>query len=259
MSEPRKGDAPSAPLPDHDQSSFPPLAVAVGAPYGASYSGYGAAPPSNPGYAYSGVVPGYQGGSVPSPGLAYGAAYANPSGGYADSQTAADLRDHIMIGRWAADLCACLDSCVPNCFMAWCCPCVSLAQIYARVGLLPYRSALGYFVTLGVIGWIGYFFSPPSIPVTATYRNDPGYETAAIPMAFSLIMTIDQVIFRIVIWFVRFKVRERFQIPGGICGDGCTSCCCSCCAIAQLATHVKSYTPGSCDFSGPDVLPACQI
>lgn len=185
--------------------------------------------------------------------------------GYGDGQPGVDPRQLIMIGRWDADLCSCLDSCVPNFFMAWCCPCISLAQIYARMGLLPYRSALGYFVTLGVIGWVGYFFSSPSSDETVyAYDPDIGYAvdtsvTAAIPMAFSIIMTIDQVLFRLIVWFVRAKVRERFLIPGGVCGDAFASCCCSCCAIAQLATHVKSYTPGNCSFSGPDVLPAYQV
>lgn len=273
-SEVRKGDEPSAPPPG-DHGTLPPLAVGV--PY-AGYTGYGAAPPTNAGYAYSGGVgapgypvgaQGYQGGGVSGPGYAYGAAYASSPGdkmeyGDGQGQPTMDPRNLIVTGRWDANLCSCMDSCFPNFFMAWCCPCISLAQIYARVGLLPYSKALGYFVALGVIGWIGYFFSSPHESVY-TYDPETGYAydttatVAAVPVAFSIIMTIDQVLFRLIVWFARAKVREQFLIPGGVCGDGFASCCCSCCAIAQLATHVKSYTPGSCSFSGPDVLPAYVV
>ncbi|KAJ0411838.1 hypothetical protein ATCC90586_002991 [Pythium insidiosum] len=60
------------------------------------------------------------------------------------------------------------------------------------------------------------------------------------------------------VWRVRAKIRDRFQIPGSCMGDCFTSMCCTCCALAQMATHVKSYKPGSCDFGPPDTLPAYQ-
>ncbi len=57
-------------------------------------------------------------------------------------------------------------------------------------------------------------------------------------------------------WQLRTKVREKFQLPGSPLEDLCVLCFCSCCALAQMATHVKSYKPGSCDFGPPDELPA---
>ncbi|GLE00826.1 hypothetical protein PINS_up009623 [Pythium insidiosum] len=59
----------------------------------------------------------------------------------------------------------------------------------------------------------------------------------------------------ILVWQLRTKVRERFMIPGSCCDDYCCVWWCPCCVIAQLATHVKSYKPGSCDFGPPDTLP----
>ncbi|KAJ0408249.1 hypothetical protein P43SY_004407 [Pythium insidiosum] len=60
------------------------------------------------------------------------------------------------------------------------------------------------------------------------------------------------------VWRVRAKIRDRFQIPGSCMGDCFTSMFCTCCALAQMATHVKSYKPGGCDFGPPDTLPAYQ-
>jgi Cys-rich protein (TIGR01571 family) len=121
-------------------------------------------------------------------------------------------------GEWEEDLFGCFSSCVPNCCMVTFCPCVSLGQIAARIGVADY-------ITILLISLIGMCF------------------------------TGSLVIF-VLVWYLRSKVRDRFKIPGSCLGDCCTSCCCTCCAVAQMATHVKSYTPGSCSFGPPDVLPA---
>ncbi|DAZ95793.1 TPA: hypothetical protein N0F65_009189 [Lagenidium giganteum] len=55
---------------------------------------------------------------------------------------------------------------------------------------------------------------------------------------------------------LRAKVRHGFQIPGNLCFDFCLNCWCSPCTFAQLASHVRSYEPGSCSFDAPDTLPA---
>ncbi|EGZ07574.1 hypothetical protein PHYSODRAFT_253648 [Phytophthora sojae] len=59
------------------------------------------------------------------------------------------------------------------------------------------------------------------------------------------------------IWLcqARTQTRERFQIPGSCCGDCMVSFCC---AMAQLATHIKSYKPGDCSFGPQDTLAAYQ-
>ncbi|GAB9470500.1 hypothetical protein Gpo141_00007744 [Globisporangium polare] len=246
-----------------------------------SAPGYGGAP----GYAVGGapgiaVYPdkpqGYPVGAPP-PGYAYGApsvvypvgAYYPPGGG-ANGQPQAppsqsplvDPRNQIQTGRWTSGLCSCCDNCVPNLLMAWCCPCISLAQVYARLGLYRYLPALVSLFVLYAVGVIGNFI-PSDSTETATYTYDPQTGSVVVTgapststMLLPITMAVGQSLFRLVVWQARSKVRERFQIPGSCIGDGCASCICSCCAIAQLATHVKSYTPGSCSFGGPDVLPA---
>jgi Cys-rich protein (TIGR01571 family) len=57
------------------------------------------------------------------------------------------------------------------------------------------------------------------------------------------------------VWQLRSKVRTTFQLPGNCLTDCCVSFFCSSCAIAQMATHVKSYKKGSCSFGAPDELP----
>ncbi|KAE8988906.1 hypothetical protein PR002_g21613 [Phytophthora rubi] len=127
----------------------------------------------------------------------------------------------ITVGKWEVGFCGCCTHCVPNCLMVTCCPCISLAQISARLGMMQYDLALVLFILLFVFtGGIG------------------GIVGA--------------------IWLcqARTQTRERYQIPGSCCGDYCAACCCGCCAMAQLATHIKSYQPGTCDFGAQATLPA---
>lgn len=49
-------------------------------------------------------------------------------------------------------------------------------------------------------------------------------------------------------------MHERFRIRGSSFGDCEVATCCSCCALAQVATHIKSYKPGSYSFGPPDTL-----
>lgn len=92
---------------------------------------------------------------------------------------------------------------------------------------------------------------------TNTYTINPyvGSTAGHSGLVFALLMTAGQLVFRVMIWQARKKACQRFQIPGSFIGDGCATYFCSCCAIAQLATHVKSYTPGACNIMPPDVLP----
>ncbi|KAF4149007.1 PLAC8 family [Phytophthora infestans] len=83
------------------------------------------------------------------------------------------------VGKWEVGFCDCFTHCVPNCLMVTCCPCISLAQISARLGMMDYSLAMVLFVLLYVFtGGIG-----------------------AIAGAVWL-------------WQARTKTRERFQIPG---------------------------------------------
>ncbi|CAI5711910.1 unnamed protein product [Peronospora destructor] len=127
----------------------------------------------------------------------------------------------IKIGGWETNLCGgCFKHCVPNCCMVTFCPCVTHAQISSRLGMAPYWCALATLLIL--------------IMLTCG--------------------TVHLILF-IWIWKARSLTRERFHIPGGRCRDCCASLFCPCCTLAQIATHIKSYQPGSCDFGPPDTLP----
>ncbi|GMF24995.1 unnamed protein product [Phytophthora lilii] len=126
----------------------------------------------------------------------------------------------ITLGKWEAQFCSCCTHCVPNCLMATFCPCISVAQISARLGLVTYTCALIVLILL--------FASTCGMAHVALF---------------------------VWIWQVRQHTRERFKIPGGCCEDYCASFWFPCCTLAQIATHIKSYKPGDCDFGPQDTLP----
>ncbi|EGZ07575.1 hypothetical protein PHYSODRAFT_253676 [Phytophthora sojae] len=117
-------------------------------------------------------------------------------------------------GEWEVGLCGCCTDCVPNCLMTSFCPCVSMAQISARLGMMEYCCALLVYLVL--------------LPATG------GCATA--------------------VWLcmARKETRERFEIPGGCCGDYLASFCWGCCAMAQpqelqawkLRLRPARHTPG---------------
>ncbi|KAL4101906.1 hypothetical protein PRIC1_005654 [Phytophthora ramorum] len=128
---------------------------------------------------------------------------------------------YIKTGSWETTLwCGCFKHCVPNCCMVTFCPCVTHAQISARLDMAPYWCCL---VTLFIL-----------VLLTGG--------------------TVHVILF-VWIWKARALTRERFNIRGGCCRDCCASLFCPCCTLAQIATHIKSYKPGSCDFGPPDTLP----
>ncbi|RLN96882.1 hypothetical protein BBJ28_00024522 [Nothophytophthora sp. Chile5] len=141
-----------------------------------------------------------------------------------DQDKDVDGRQEIMVGRWEVGFCSCCTDCVPNCCMATFCPCVSLAQISDRLGIAPYECSLITLVLLMVV------------------------------MVFTL--GLAHLVSFVWIWQARAVTRKRFQLPGDCCGDCCAALCCPCCTTAQVATHIKSYKPGSCDFGPVDTLPA---
>jgi Cys-rich protein (TIGR01571 family) len=133
------------------------------------------------------------------------------------------MEDDIKTGEWAVDLCGCFTHCIPNCCMAFFCPCISLAQVSARLGIASFTCTLVWLLlSLSISGGV----------------------TSAMLFLW--------------IWHARSTTRERFRIPGDCFADCCVSFWCSSCALAQMATHVKSYKPGSCSFGPPDILPAFQ-
>lgn len=80
-----------------------------------------------------------------------------------------------------------------------------------------------------------------------------------LPMASSpwgVLCVLLGLVYVVVAWRLRVKIRERFLIRGSWLQDLLVSLLLPCCSIAQMATHVKSYKPGKCTFGPADVLPA---
>lgn len=171
--------------------------------------------------------------------------------------------------RWASGLCDCCDVLVPNCCMAWLCPCVALAQVYARIGALAYSSAL-WRLSLWVVPYLvaRLLLRHAMVETTSTpsyvYTVDGKiYETETVTTYSAhvlwlsyLFLLLGHVLLAGPVWLARGRTRAMFQLPGDACGDCCVSWWCTNCAIAQLATHVGSYRPGNCSFNPPAVLPA---
>ena len=130
--------------------------------------------------------------------------------------------DHngIQIGAWKNGVFNCFDSMVPNCLMSWCCPCVSHAQVVARMGWYEYTTALIVLLLIYLTMYVG----------------------------------IGGIIVWILLWIQRMKFREIFNIPGSTMEDCCCTFFCSCCTLSQMATHVGSYKDGECSFSKPETL-----
>ncbi|KAJ8542615.1 hypothetical protein ON010_g12198 [Phytophthora cinnamomi] len=181
----------------------------------------------------------------------------------AAAQPAKDLEseDGLTRGQWQVGLWDCFTDLMPNCFMVTCCACVSMAQIAHRLGVATYSKALivCLVVVLSefVISGIASAAASSSTTVKASYSNDGTavtYSTSngsgAAVLVFRAIMILVRVVFALFVMHLRKTTRQRFQIPGNPRNDFIASLCCSCCVLAQMATHIKSYTPGSCDF-GP--------
>ncbi|CAK4075808.1 unnamed protein product [Aphanomyces euteiches] len=165
----------------------------------------------------------------------------------------------ILEGQWKAGICDCCSDLVPNCCMAYWCPCVSLGQTMARVE----ASGTTYMVIYGLLYlvYLGMSFSSAAEGNGWFSRNDYynryNYHESHFTWK-SYVQCTAFVISTIVLMAARSSVRSRFNIAGDGCTDCICSCCCSCCVIAQMATHVEAYTPGQCDFGFKDTLPAYQ-
>ncbi|CAK4700064.1 hypothetical protein LEN26_000273 [Aphanomyces euteiches] len=124
----------------------------------------------------------------------------------------------LVVGEWKAGLFSCFDNLLPNCLCSCFCPCITLGQIVARLGVANFifTAVASCLLCCTVVGSILVFLG---------------------------------------IFFFRTKFRKMLRIPGSDLEDCCASFWCSCCVLAQLATHTGSYTPGSCTWKPKDTLP----
>jgi Cys-rich protein (TIGR01571 family) len=117
--------------------------------------------------------------------------------------------------------------------MSCCCPAVSVAQIAARVGMMPFNQVLGAFGGL-------YFLAFLAV-VTHSGFLDVLFWLAAIVATLCLLR-------------MRWRIRTIFSIPGSPFEDVFYAACCGCCSIAQMASHVESYEPGTFAFAPRETL-----
>lgn len=182
-----------------------------------------------------------------------------------------ESEDGLIRGQWGVGFWDCFNTLMPNCFMVTFCSCISVAQISARLGVTTYSKALiaclVIIVAEFVVSGIASSAASSSYTVKTNYANDgtsytysTSSDSGAGVIVYRAVMIMVHVVFAVFVMHLRVKTRERFQIPGSSRNDFFAGFCCSCCALAQMATHIKSYTPGSCDF-GPvaDTLPPYSV
>jgi Cys-rich protein (TIGR01571 family) len=162
-------------------------------------------------------------------------------------------------GKWEVELSDWSAHCMPNGWMVCVCPCVSIAQISVRIGVDSFAAALAKQLAFHAVVWslivleLVYCYRY----VSAIFGNGTESTTTPPIVIYSACVTVAIVS---VVWVrslaqLRTRVRERFNIAGSTTDDTCAMAWCTSCAIAQMATQVKSYTPGSCAFRAPDALP----
>ncbi|CCI49850.1 hypothetical protein ABG067_007337 [Albugo candida] len=139
----------------------------------------------------------------------------------------------IVTGRWKTGLFGFTESLVPNGFMSFCCPGISVAQISQRLGLLSYNQVIGIFGVVYLVALI------------AACTRSAFWDFLIIIAVIALVLSLAR---------LRTTIRKRYGIPGGPAKDAAYSFCCGSCSIAQMASHVESYEPGSCKFGPPETL-----
>jgi Cys-rich protein (TIGR01571 family) len=170
----------------------------------------------------------------------------------------------IRSGAWEATLFGCFSSSVPNCCMATCCPCISAAQIASRVGF-DYMQALPVFVIAAIVECIVWYvallkvFLAAMAEMAMAFNDDFNGSNETMHshyLIWTYLASLVSIGMIILYWQLRTKVRARFDLPGSCFEDCAVSMFCYCCSLAQMATHLKTYKPGDCNFGPPDTLPA---
>ena len=130
----------------------------------------------------------------------------------------------LVVGRWEDDLFGCFNSLVPNCLMCYFCPCVSVSQVMTRMGM------------------------------GAKFGLAPGTDYIVFVLSLLLLLGLYGLPFIILLFYVRWSVRNMLKIPGNELEDCLCAFFCGPCVMAQCATQVKSYQNGLCSFERPMTL-----
>jgi Cys-rich protein (TIGR01571 family) len=117
--------------------------------------------------------------------------------------------------------------------MSLICPAVSVAQICKRLGIANYIYVLLAFLVLYVCAII-------AAAVASQFMDG-----VVVLLTLGTIVSIAR---------LRWRIRFLFSLPGSPVEDCFYSTFCGWCTIAQMATQVESYVPGSCDFTPRNTL-----
>jgi Cys-rich protein (TIGR01571 family) len=183
---------------------------------------------------------------------------------------------HTPSGTWRVGLFGCFTDVIPNCAMVTLCPCVSVAQVASKLEVMekfsskfrlsPYWIALlsSLVVVVAQYVMLALFINQVAVIVTSDsvvwgyikykYHHWGEDDTWYVHL---ILAGLFYVLFSIAVWQLRARARSQFQVRGSWFEDCWSSLWCPCCSLAQTATQVKSYTPGSCSFGPPpaDTLP----
>lgn len=167
---------------------------------------------------------------------------------------------------WTASLFGCFSSCVPNCCTVCFCPCVSMAQISARLGesfemalMLFGLLVTGIFVSCGLYmsASVAEKYDEAHIDSSdASSSHQTVFAVCAIAASFALVASTAR---------LRSQTRAKFALPGSTIADCGLSLVCGSCVVAQLASQLQTFTPGSCQLAPPseeddrDLLPAYNL
>jgi len=182
----------------------------------------------------------------------------------------------IRLGDWESEFCGCCTHPVPNGWMSLCFPCITIAQIVKRLGLYSYHKCLAILVVIYAFSYIldtirynnmSYSYSIEEddgsvVWARRNYYDEDEYWEDSYTYGFygtGYMSTIFSIVIGVIVFRLRVYIRHRFNIPGNMCVDCLAAWFCSWCALAQMASHVQSYKPGSCDFGAPDTLPAYPV
>ncbi|GMF48071.1 unnamed protein product [Phytophthora fragariaefolia] len=183
--------------------------------------------------------------------------------------SATHVTDIAAASGWDVPFFGCLSSIIPNCFMSTLCPCVAIAQIQAKLGNSYQTALLSYGSSIfGLVVCIILFISHSTTTDVVERRSPNDGEPHAVERSSSgrqIIFLCGAAFFVLFYAFslclVRMRVRNQFEIKGNVGVDCLVSMCCAPCTVAQMASQVQSYTPGSCSFQqhGVDTLPGYPV
>ncbi|KAH7465483.1 uncharacterized protein KRP23_12023 [Phytophthora ramorum] len=142
--------------------------------------------------------------------------------------------DHngIVVGSWKTEFFDCFDDWGSwQLYAPWC----RWRKSSKRLGLAPYSLVITVYLGLYLLAHLSASLEYPFFIFVCVAAGMASVMWVAIPIGVILL---------------RVHIRELFSIPGNIAEDVVLAFVCGPCAIAQMATRMASYEPGTCSF-GP--------